>query len=522
MIAATTIWRVRPSGSDVNGGGFDPAISGTLSTTLNGAISAGVTTVVVTSATGWPSSGNYYARIGAGVGVTGASEVVQVTGGQGTTSWTVTRGVLGTTAAAQASGIPVDNELSCCNTAIASGSVGTSTASTTFVDATAAFDLTCVGNVMWIASGTGATVGAYVVQNRTNATTIVLDRVSGTYTAGVWKLGGGWATINSSNLTSTGPLVAGNNVYILGTGIPTRGSTTCDYNTSTNYFQPKVGDTTNGYIGFLADPTTPNYATGGMPSINSNGLLFYRLNYNALVKLFLIASGASNGSSGIIYNESGNAIINDCTIDQNGYDVKCINIQNSGEISNTEIFSNQAKRTTNSNAAITTISYGTRISNCNIHECIGLQIDLGGGSTIRSSLIVKGRADGVSITNSQSFVMVLVNNTIDGNVGNGVIVVTQAALGSLLLSNNVISNHTGGGKYGLTISAGTTATNDKVKMGADFNVYYNNTGDVNAISYGVNDQHGGADPYVDQVNNDYTLTTTYKNTGFPQGNFPGY
>src|SRR5215475_5966496 len=60
------------------------------------ATTAGQTTIPVASAAGFPASGSYFVRIG--------SEVLQVTGGQGTTTWTVLRGQLGTTAASHASG----------------------------------------------------------------------------------------------------------------------------------------------------------------------------------------------------------------------------------------------------------------------------------------------------------------------------------------------------------------------------------------------------------------------------------
>ena len=50
--------------------------------------------ITVASAAGFPTSGSYYIRID--------SEVLQVTGGQGTTTWTVARGQLGTAAAAHA------------------------------------------------------------------------------------------------------------------------------------------------------------------------------------------------------------------------------------------------------------------------------------------------------------------------------------------------------------------------------------------------------------------------------------
>jgi hypothetical protein len=57
---------------------------------------AAATSITVASATGFPTSGSYYIRID--------NEVLQVTGGQGTTTWTVARGQLGTGAATHASG----------------------------------------------------------------------------------------------------------------------------------------------------------------------------------------------------------------------------------------------------------------------------------------------------------------------------------------------------------------------------------------------------------------------------------
>ncbi|WP_460492584.1 multicopper oxidase domain-containing protein [Dactylosporangium cerinum] len=65
-------------------------------TTQTTSSTAGQTTIAVASAAGFPTSGPYYVRID--------NEVLQVTGGQGTTTWTVTRGQLGTAAAPHASG----------------------------------------------------------------------------------------------------------------------------------------------------------------------------------------------------------------------------------------------------------------------------------------------------------------------------------------------------------------------------------------------------------------------------------
>ena len=68
-------------------------------TTRPTATTAGQTTITVGSAAGFPASGTYYVRID--------SEVLAVTGGQGTTTWTVSRGRLGTIAASHASGATV-------------------------------------------------------------------------------------------------------------------------------------------------------------------------------------------------------------------------------------------------------------------------------------------------------------------------------------------------------------------------------------------------------------------------------
>ena len=72
------------------------------SSTLSSAITASQTTISVASASGFPTSGNYRIRID--------DEDLTVTSGQGTTTWTVTRGVNGTTAAAHVSAQTVNRD----------------------------------------------------------------------------------------------------------------------------------------------------------------------------------------------------------------------------------------------------------------------------------------------------------------------------------------------------------------------------------------------------------------------------
>lgn len=70
------------------------------STTLAAAITTtGQTSIQVTSAAGFPGSGNYCFQVD--------GEVILVTAGQGTTTWTVTRGYNGSTATTHANGATV-------------------------------------------------------------------------------------------------------------------------------------------------------------------------------------------------------------------------------------------------------------------------------------------------------------------------------------------------------------------------------------------------------------------------------
>lgn len=71
----------------------------TTATTLNGAINAAVASLIVRDVLGFPTTGAYKITIG--------TERLTVTAGQGTTTWTVTRGVDSTTAAIHADGASV-------------------------------------------------------------------------------------------------------------------------------------------------------------------------------------------------------------------------------------------------------------------------------------------------------------------------------------------------------------------------------------------------------------------------------
>lgn len=69
------------------------------STTISNSLTTATTVLTLGSGTGLPGSGNYYMQL--------ENEVVLITGGQGTAIVTVTRGVIGSTAAVHAASAPI-------------------------------------------------------------------------------------------------------------------------------------------------------------------------------------------------------------------------------------------------------------------------------------------------------------------------------------------------------------------------------------------------------------------------------
>ncbi len=110
------------SGASPNGPLGDPG--GTSTTVGAGGITSSATSLPVASASGFPGSGNYYIAVDAGA----SFEIMLVTGGQGTTTWTVTRGVSGPapqgvvhSSGAAVKLMPVGDVAAIANTAVISG-----------------------------------------------------------------------------------------------------------------------------------------------------------------------------------------------------------------------------------------------------------------------------------------------------------------------------------------------------------------------------------------------------------------
>lgn len=421
-VNATAVWRVRPSGNNTNGGGYDAAISG--------------------AATDYSQQ----------------------------------------------------------NSAQASGTHGSTVGTATFVDAIAnSFTAAMIGNAVYI-TGSGQTTGWYFVTGYSSSSTVTLDRSPGTGTGATWALGGGWADF-WTNVTTSGPLVQGNTVYLLGSGIPNPASYTYDYNYSGSQFNGPQNQLSL-LIVFATDPSTPSYSSGGKACLAVNGLTFNSGSGLYLKNLWFVFTSNNNSGYGLT---NGSAYAANCVFDQNGYDMMCLNTCST---INVECFSSVAKRSSNSQPAMQltpTANLSLTVMGCNVHDTVGPGIQLQQG-TVAFNVIAKCGGYGIYCDDSNGhYPSAVFNNTIDGNTGDGIRFRDTANLLLAPIVNNIISNHTTGGTYGFNLLSGTALAADQSALLRDYNSFYNNTTNYNALNAGPHDTVVGSNPYVGQSTENYTL-----------------
>lgn len=437
-LSAATVWRVRPAGSNNNGGGFDSTVAGT--------------------------NTDYSQR---------DTPILTVTDAACTTG----------------------------------GVIVTST--------TGGFGTDYPGNLIRL-SGTHFTTGFYSIQTRTNTNTITVDRDptdGSNASAGTLAVGGGWATPEANTAAN---IVGGNIIYVLGGASPSYGAP--DYVGVA--FVPVSGTTAAGLVRFIGDPNTPaNNGFGGKPLISVPGRW---ANGFVLVKfqdLFLVGAGTTNNTLGVISQaDSDIALMSGMIFDQNGYDLSLSNGTGAASIGSMkavgcEVFTSVAARGGSTQPALTGGHYGIEILFSNIHDCLGVGIAGDTYSHFMFDIIAKNGGSGFTqladVGQGDAHHNGIEFCTIDGNLGHGIEFLSANEPGALFLThvfNCTVSNHTQATKYGFIVDSGTAASNQVSRGFIDYNSYFNNTnGNYNAISAGAHDTALGADPYVAQSTENYTL-----------------
>ena len=337
-----------------------------------------------------------------------------------------------------------------------------------------------------------------------SGTTLTLQTSPGTTGTNVtYSIGGGWANFFTNTTATAAWLVPANRVYILGSGTPNPASYTYDY-TLAAVLTMAAGSNAGGCITFENDPATPGYkappdTTGGMPVIKVTSVNGFTLNWGRLEGLYFVA-GANSAQVGSTVGGVVNSGAFGCVLDQLTFTSTTL-ASNFNFTIGCEAFCSTG--TTGGTTYVCIGGNGTIYGN-NFHDLNGGGLNTNTGGIIANNIIAKCLLDGIKFTTGANS-PIIINNTIDGNLLNGIEVTLVAELQNWLVMNNIISNHTVAGKYGINIGAGTIGPNTAASIISDYNVYYNNTINLNGISYGPHDTHGGSNPYVGQSTENYTL-----------------
>ena len=392
----------------------------------------------------------------------------------------------------------------------------TSTNSTTATSALSTFTSQMVGNILRLASGTGTTPAYYAIVAYVSASQVTLDRVSGTYTAGVAKVGGAHPSIgqysNGGSITAPAiatPLAAGHTVNIRGAGSADPSSPDYTYGGGV-YASFPAGDTTNGRITWLG--------YNGRPRINCDALLFYQVSNHAFSHIKLFIATATYPNYGVINGVSSTVVtLTDSIVDSNGSD--CMGVSALVVVACWFKNSGSTSVGTNTYAAIVCLGYNSTVIGNVIDSWRGDGVYTDKMCNLEFNIIVNCKVHGVECANvTDAFMSTFVNNTIHGHTGDGIKLTSAAAILSTIVRNNIL---TGNGGYGLNDSVGSTSLNDRTAPygGNDYNNYgtggtANTSGARHFLSAGANDL--ALDPqFTNAGAGDYSVGTNMKAVAFP-------
>ena len=397
----------------------------------------------------------------------------------------------------------------------------TSTNSTTITSATGGFTSAMIGNLLRISSGTGATTGYYVVTTRVDTNTITVDRVSGTYTAGVGRIGGGAATLarilTVGNATGD-KVVPGNVIYVRGAG--SDDPTSADY-TYTASIAP-VSGTIAAYVKIIGE--------NGRPRFDGSGQTLFLAGFDKThvwLENLMVKSGNDGGVYFRVVDIATDCVLKNVVCHTNDLDCDFVRTYGYGaRFISCKFTSHETSPTTRSGrAAIKVLTASSAsVKGCTFIRCggNGVLCQAQVGLWADRNIIIGCKQHGVLLeaTTNTNFMSQIFGNVIDGNTLDGINIADGSTLSLFQIISNLITNHSQASRYGIRVVSGTVAANDLFKI-EDYNGFYGNTTDVGGISKGSNDVTCSADPYA-SVGTDYTLNSTagggaaLKDAGFPQ------
>lgn len=522
-LTAFVHWRVTTDGAEINGGGFDPSLTAGMLTD-GAATSATGTAPVFTSATYTFVAGDVGAHlyIAAGTNWTpGWYPIASVAGGAAT----LTASIDATLNGARKANGNVLTANGCATTASPTGATFTidysaktatpiaytdlvSTASTTVNSLLVGFTPVMVGNIIRLASATGTPVvdangSRYLaIVTYTDANNVVVDKTSGTYTAGVAKVGGAHVYFKSysnggsqSAILST-PLLPGHTIDVKGAG--SEDPSGVDYAAAGNAIFP-IGSQTTGLIyvkGYNGRPHVQRGAFGSPALLRCNYIKFLHMKFSAGGALSVLMD-VSTGSSGIDFE--------DCIFDQNGFD-STLSLQ-------VNTFHRSWAKNTGSTSAGTLAAVGIAVHGgsataSKFSDIRGWGVSIIGGQSVYNCIFTNNRLTtkgAITSANAEDVGSMIVNCTFDGNQGDGILLTTKTDCWFRSIFNNLFTNNVG---YGLNANISESADPFFAHQ-PDYNAYYLNTaGARQNATAGAHDVTLTADPYTNRAGGVLTLNAT--------------
>lgn len=422
----------------------------------------------------------------------------------------------------------------------------TSTNSTTVTSVLSTFTSAMVNNILRLASGTGTTPGYYLIKTFVSASQVTLDRVSGTYTVGVAKVGGAHADLrnmsNGGNILPSpaiaSPLAPGHVVYIRSAGSSADPSIagTPDYDYSAGYYQFPAGNYTVGrimYIGLGASEAIP--AAGVLPAyrplLKTCGLMFYITDASTVVNVkWFPSSSPTYTTYGLLNGVQTSTLF--CICDMNGTASNASGIRAAEDMTGSTFANNWVKNTGGGSTGQTqpaihvpynpaAQTYGTSILNNLVTDVRGPGIvDAQGLAVIDGNIVANPGGDGINIgipSTLTSYVDSVVNNTVYNPVGHGIAIAADT-LSKITCFNNTISK-IASGKNAINVGSGSAAVSDALKKYIDYNNVFLDGGAgglYGNISAGAHDTN--LDPqFTNAGAYDFSVGTNLKGKGYPGG-----
>jgi hypothetical protein len=329
--------------------------------------------------------------------------------------------------------------------------------------------------------------------------------------------GGAWLTFaHAATVLAAGDTVLVKGVAGNAASFPT---SSLDYASTGNISPSNHGDTTSGWIKWVRDPSGP------VPTIGAPGLWMNVdfIGYHWFEGLYVVQTGTTYNTYGTINSQGPQLAVRNCMFNTaNNAGAVGVKIAQ-GEVTGTVFYGGTNSPAFNSGSHLLAVAgeYGTLVQGNTFLYSLDRAISASGdgGPWVLGNLIFGCQGDAVVLSATRSDIPFgIIGNTIDSGAANAITLSQTAGASHGWIANNILSNHTGSGKYGINVTDGSAGTNDARKRLCDYNCLYNNTANYNNISAGAHDLV--VNPSYANPGSDWTPTNAALKAAFP-GQFAG-